>query len=138
MNKDISILIADDNEMMSNLIRLMLEKNGFKNIIEVHDGTSAFNTIKAQKIDLIIADWHMDGISGIELLKKVRADGKIGSTPFIIVSVEGLDVSIDTAFKHGVSDFISKPFRMEVLLEKITKVMEKSILNNCNRISGES
>jgi PleD family two-component response regulator len=126
MNKDISILIADDNEMMSSLIRIMLEKNGFKNIIEVHDGTSAFNTIKAQKIDLIIADWHMDGISGIELLQKVRADGEIGSTPFIIVSVEGLDVSIDAAFKHGVSDFISKPFKREYLLEKITKVMEKS------------
>lgn len=126
MNKDISILIADDNEMMSNLIRLMLERNGFKNIIEVLDGTSAFNTVQAQKIDLIIADWHMDGLSGIELLKKVRADGKIGDTPFIIVSVEGLDVSVDTAFKHGVSDFISKPFKMEDLLQKIAKVMEKS------------
>jgi two-component system, chemotaxis family, chemotaxis protein CheY len=125
MNKDISILIADDNEMMSNLIRIKLGKNGFKNIIEVRDGISALNTIKAQKIDLIIADWHMDGISGIELLQKVRADGKIGSTPFIIVSVEGLDVSIDTAFKHGVSEFISKPFRMEELLETIAKVMEK-------------
>jgi CheY-like chemotaxis protein len=62
-----------------------------------------------------------------ELLQKVRADGKIGNTSFIIVSVEGLDVSVDTAFKHGVSAFISKPFRKEVLLEKITKIMEKSI-----------
>jgi len=126
MNKDISILIADDNEMMSNLIRIMLEKNGFKNIIEVRDGTSAFNNIKTQKIDLIIADWHMEGISGIELLQKVRTDEKISGTPFIIVSVEGLDVSIDKAFKLGVSDFISKPFRMDVLMETLTKVMEKS------------
>lgn len=125
MNKDISVLIADDNEMMSNLIRIVLEKNGIKKIIEVHDGTSAFNTVQTQKIDLIIADWHMDGISGIELLKKVRADGKIGNTPFIMVSVEGLDVSVDTAFKHGVSDFISKPFRKEDLLKKVTEVMEK-------------
>ncbi|MEN6330771.1 MAG: response regulator [Smithella sp.] len=126
MNKDISILVADDNELMSNLIRAMLEKNGFKNITEVRDGTSALNTVKDQKIDLIIADWHMDGLSGIELLQKVRADGKIGKTPFIIVSVEGLDVSIDTAFKFGVSDFLSKPFTTNNLLEKITKVMEKS------------
>ncbi|OPY86922.1 MAG: Chemotaxis protein CheY [Smithella sp. PtaU1.Bin162] len=126
MNKDISVLIADDNEMMCSLIRIMLEKNGFKNIIEVHDGTSAFNTIKARKIDLIIADWHMEGISGIELLQKVRADEKISGTPFIIVSVEGLDVSIDKAFQYGVDEFISKPFRMEVFMEKITKVMEKS------------
>lgn len=125
MNEDIVILIADDNEMMSNLIRITLAKKGFKNIIEVRDGTSAFNTVKNQKIDLIIADWHMDGISGIDLLKKVRADDKIGNTPFIIVSVEGLDVSVDTAFKHGVSGFISKPFRKEDLLNKVTEVMEK-------------
>jgi two-component system chemotaxis response regulator CheY len=126
MNKDISILVADDNDLMSNLIRMMLERNGFKNITEVRDGTSALSTVKAQKIDLIIADWHMDGLSGIELLQKVRGDGKIGKTPFIIVSVEGLDVSIDTAFKFGVSDFLSKPFSMDSLLGKVTKVMEKS------------
>lgn len=126
MNKNITILIADDNEMMTDLIKLMLEKNGFKNFTEVRDGSSAFNVIKSQKIDLIIADWHMEGMSGIELLQKVRLDDNIGNTPFIMVSVEGLDVSIDTAFKCGVSDFISKPFRMEVLMEKITKVMEKS------------
>ena len=126
MNKDISILVADDNDLMSNLIRMMLERNGFKNITEVRDGTSALSTVKAQKIDLIIADWHMDGLSGIELLQKVRGDGKIGKTPFIIVSVEGLDVSIDTAFKFGVSDFLSKPFSMDNLLGKIAKVMEKS------------
>ena len=126
MNKGISILVADDNDLMSNLIRMMLERNGFKNITEVRDGTSALSTVKAQKIDLIIADWHMDGLSGIELLQKVRADGKISKTPFIIVSVEGLDVSIDTAFKFGVSDFLSKPFSMDSLLGKITKVMEKS------------
>jgi len=126
MNKDISILVADDNEMMSNLIRIMLEKNGFNNIIEVRDGMAAFNTVKAQKIDLIIADWHMDELSGIELLKKVRADVKISNTPFIIVSVEGLDVSIDTAFTHGVNDFLSKPFTMEDLIKTVTKVLETS------------
>ena len=71
MDKNISILVADDNELMSNLIRMMLEKNGFKNITEVRDGASAFKTLQAQKIDLIIADWHMDGLSGIELLQKV-------------------------------------------------------------------
>lgn len=124
MNKDLSILIADDNEMMSNLIKIMLEKNGFKNIVEVNDGTSALNTINTRNIDLIIADWHMGGISGIELLQKVRADEKTAGIPFIIVSVEGLDVSIDKAFKLGVSDFISKPFRMETLMETINKVMK--------------
>jgi len=126
MDKNISILVADDNELMSNLIRLMLEKNGFKNITEVRDGASAFKTLQAQNIDLIIADWHMDGLSGIELLQKVRADDKMRDTPFIIVSVEGLDVSIDTAFQCGVSDFLSKPFKMDGLLGKITKVMEKA------------
>jgi len=126
MDKNISILVADDNELMSNLIRMMLEKNGFKNITEVRDGASAFKTLQAQKIDLIIADWHMDGLSGIELLQKVRADDKMRDTPFIIVSVEGLDVSIDTAFHYGVSDFLSKPFKMDSLLGKITKVMEKA------------
>jgi len=126
MNKDISILIVDDNETIRMVMRRMLEKNGCKNIHETCDGQSAFKLVKSRKIDLIIADWNMEGMTGLELLKKVRQDNDISKTPFIIVSVEGLDVSVNTAFQCDVSDFLSKPFTVEAFLGSIEKTMQMS------------
>ncbi|MBN1380484.1 MAG: response regulator [Deltaproteobacteria bacterium] len=127
MDKNISILVTDDNESIRIVIRRILEKKGYQNVYEVGDGMSAFQLLKSQKIDLIIADWNMPVMSGIELLKKVRQDNEISKTPFIVVSVEGLDVSMETAFQSGVSDFISKPFTAEALIASLEKVMPGSI-----------
>lgn len=121
--KNITILIVDDNELMRNLIRHMLESQGYMDFVEAVDGSSAFTILKSQKIDLVFADWNMLGMTGIELLKKVREDSTIGKTPFIMVSVEGGAVSIDEALKYGVSDFISKPFTSKILIETLEKVM---------------
>ena len=123
MTKSITIMIADDNEPMRTLIRRMLERDGYMDIVEADDGSSAFKILKSQKIDLIFSDWNMFGTTGIELLKKVREDSRIGKTPFIMISVEGGAVSIDVAIKSGVSDFISKPFTSRILIETLEKVM---------------
>jgi CheY-like chemotaxis protein len=126
MSKNPTILIADDNKTIRIVMRRMLEKKGYKHIIEVEDGLTAFQVMKTQKIDVVIADWHMEGLSGIELLQRIREDSHIGDTPFIMVSVEGLDVSLDAAFKYGVSDFVSKPFTADILLESLEKVMQQA------------
>ena len=121
--KNITILIVDDNEPMRTMIRHMLESHGYVDLVEADDGSSAFTILKSRKIDLVFADWNMLGMTGIELLKKVREDSTIGKTPFIMVSVEGGAVSIDEALKYGVSDFISKPFTSKILIETLEKVM---------------
>ncbi len=123
MNKDISIMIVDDNEPIRLVIRAILKNEGYKHFDEAEDGVSALKILKSKKIDLIISDWNMLGITGIELLLKVRADQEIAQTPFIIVSVEGGDVSMDRAFKSGANDFVSKPFTRSELIASVNRVM---------------
>ena len=114
--KNITILIVDDNEPLRTVIKHMLESHGYMDFVEADDGSSAFTILKSRKIDLVFADWNMLGMTGIELLKKVREDSTIGKTPFIMVSVECGAVSIDAALKYGASDFISKPFTSKILI----------------------
>ena len=116
-------MIVDDNEPIRLVIRAILEKDGYKHFVEAADGVSAFKILKSKKIDLIISDWNMLGISGIELLLQVRSDQEIAQTPFIMVSVEGGDVSMDRAFKSGANDFISKPFTRNDLIASVNRVM---------------
>jgi two-component system, chemotaxis family, chemotaxis protein CheY len=123
-NKSATILIVDDNGSMRTVIRHILENDGYRDIIEAHDGASALGIMKRRRIDLIISDWNMFGMTGIELLKKVRSDRDVGRTPFLMLTVEGLEVSRDEAFAHGVSDFISKPFKSRDLLDAIARVRE--------------
>lgn len=123
-NKSATILIVDDNESMRTMIRHILEHGGYEHTVEVRDGSSAFKIVKSRRIDLIISDWNMFGMTGIELLKKVRADCDVGQTPFLMLTVEGLEVSRNEAIAHGVSDFMSKPFKSRDLLEAIARILE--------------
>ncbi len=123
MNKDISIMIVDDSKPIRLVIRAILEKEGYENFDEAEDGVSALGILKSKKIDLIISDWNMKGITGIELLLKVRENQETAQTPFIMVSVEGGDVSMDQAFKSGANDFISKPFTRNDLVASVNRVM---------------
>jgi two-component system chemotaxis response regulator CheY len=131
------ILIVDDNESMRTVIRHALENAGYQNIIEAEDGSSAFTIAKAKKVDLIISDWNMWGMTGIEFLKKVRNDGEIGSTHFLMLTVEALDVSRDDAFAQGVSDFLTKPFTAKSLLKKIEKLLGYAPHDNSTTKTGE-
>ena len=123
MNEGTTILIVDDNEPMRMLIRNILTREGYKHFFEADDGSSAYKILKAQKIDLIISDWNMLGMTGIELLKKVRADQDISQTPFIMVSVEGLSISKKQASQCGADAFVSKPFSVKTLTSSVARLM---------------
>ena len=123
MDKNITVLIVDDNSIMRTIIRQILEHAGYTDIIEDSDGYTAFKIIKSRKIHLIISDWNMVGVSGVELLKKVRADEEVGNTPFLMVTVEGMEASREVAFQHGASGFVAKPFHVMELLEEVEKVL---------------
>ena len=125
MGKDMKILVVDDFTTMRKVVRNLLKQGGYENVVEAEDGQAALRTIKSQKIDFIISDWNMPNMTGIELLKAVRADAEISATPFLMVTAEALQDNVIAAVKAGVSNYIVKPFTAEVLSEKIAKIVEK-------------
>ncbi len=125
MGKDVKILVVDDDAPMRTIIRYILEHTGYHNVIEAHNGLSAFEVLKSQKIDFIISDWNMPGMTGLELLRKVREDSAVGQTPFLMLTVEKFAESMDTAAQNGVSGYMVKPFTAKVLIEKMEKIIGK-------------
>ncbi|MCK9363683.1 MAG: response regulator [Syntrophales bacterium] len=125
MGKEIKILVVDDFATMRKVVKNLLKQAGFENVVEAEDGVAAMRVLKSQRIDFIVSDWNMPNMTGIELLKAVRADQDLASTPFLMVTAEALQDNVVAAVKAGVSNYIVKPFTAEVLNEKIMKIMEK-------------
>jgi len=114
-----SILIVDDSKSMRKVLILILEEAGYKNVHEAIDGNSALAFIKTNPVDLILGDWIMPGISGLELLEKIRANPKTESLPFIMISSEARSVSISNAKKLRIDGYIAKPFLDQEVVEKV-------------------
>ncbi len=124
VEKNIKILVVDDFATMRKVVRNLLKQVGYEDIVEAEDGVMALRALKSQKIDVIISDWNMPNMSGLELLKAVRGDAELAKTPFLMVTAEALQDNVVAAVKAGVNDYIVKPFTAEVLNEKIVKIME--------------
>jgi two-component system chemotaxis response regulator CheY len=107
---------------MRRIIKNILTQLGFKNIIEADDGTTALDVLKSEKIGLIVSDWNMPKMTGLDLLKAVRADASLANTPFIMVTAEAQQDNIILAVKAKVSQYIVKPFTAETLSEKLNKI----------------
>lgn len=119
---NMKILVVDDFATMRRIIKNILTQLGFKNIIEADDGTTALNVLKSEKIGLIVSDWNMPKMTGLDLLKAVRADTSMANTPFIMVTAEAQQDNIILAVKAKVSQYIVKPFTAETLSEKLNKI----------------
>jgi len=124
VDKKIKILVVDDFATMRKVIRNLLKQIGYDNVIEAENGQIAFKTLKSQQVDFIISDWNMPTMSGLELLKAVRADADLGKTPFLMVTAEALKENVVEAVKAGVNNYIVKPFTAEILESKIAKIIE--------------
>ncbi len=124
-DKNMKILIVDDFATMRKVIKNLLRQTGYQNVTEAEDGVVALKELKSQKIDFIISDWNMPNMTGIELLRAVRADSELSSLPFLMVTAEALQQNVVEAVKAGVSNYIVKPFTAEVLSEKIEQIIEK-------------
>jgi len=122
--KNIKVLIVDDFATMRKVVRNLLKQVGYEDIVEAEDGVMALKALKSQKIDVIVSDWNMPNMTGLELLKAVRADEELSKTPFLMVTAEALQDNVVAAVKAGVNNYIVKPFTAEVLNEKIKKIME--------------
>ena len=119
MDTSIKVLVADDFATMRRIVKGVLKQLGFNNIVEAEDGSTALDALKKEKIGLIVSDWNMPKMTGLDLLKAVRGDEGLKGIPFIMVTAEGLKENVLEAVKLGVTNYIVKPFTPEAFSEKI-------------------
>lgn len=121
-NPNMRVLVVDDFSTMRRIIKNILRQLGFTNIVEADDGTTAWDVLNKDKIEFIISDWNMPQMTGIELLRKVRASEEFGDLPFLMVTAEAQQENILEAVQAKVSNYIVKPFTAEVMKQKIDKI----------------
>ncbi|MFA5902533.1 MAG: chemotaxis response regulator CheY [Desulfobacula sp.] len=124
MDTSIKVLIVDDFATMRRILKNILKQLGFKNLVEADDGTSAWDILQGQSIDLIISDWNMPKMTGLELLKKVRASDNYKRTPFLMVTAEAQKQNVIEAVQAGVSNYVVKPFTAEAISDKLEKILK--------------
>lgn len=125
-NLNIKILVVDDFPTMRRIVKNLLNQLGFKNIEEAEDGMQAFNKLQSGEFSLVVSDWNMPNMEGIDLLRKVRQSQEpLCSIPFLMVTAEAEKEKVIEAIKSGVDNYIVKPFTLEVLKEKLEKIAEK-------------
>lgn len=116
------ILVVDDYQTMIRIIRNLLKQLGFENVDDATDGVEAMEKLRQRRYGLIISDWNMEPMTGYELLKTVRSDEALKTTPFIMVTAESKTDNVIAAKKAGVSSYIVKPFNAQTLRAKIEAV----------------
>jgi two-component system chemotaxis response regulator CheY len=121
--KDLVVLVVDDFATMRRIVRGILLDMELKQILEAENGSHALKLLETQKVDLIISDWNMPVMSGIELLRHVRADDRYKSIPFLMVTAEAQQANLVEAVQAKVSNYVVKPFTPDMLAEKIAKVI---------------
>lgn len=124
-DKNMKILVVDDFSTMRRIVKNILRQLGFVNIIEADDGSTALEILQREKIEFVVSDWNMPKMTGLELLKVIRADDALKHIPFLMVTAEAQQENIIEAVKSGVSNYIVKPFTAETLSQKINQIFTK-------------
>ena len=119
------VLVVDDFATMRKIIRNCLKQIGFEDIVEAEDGSVALQVLKNDKVGLVVTDWNMPNISGLELLRQIRQHPKMAQVPVLMVTAEGMKENVLEAVKSGVNNYVVKPFTAEVLQEKIEIIFKK-------------
>ena len=123
LDKATNVLIVDDYKTMLRIIRNLLKQIDFNNVEEATDGAEALGKLRAGSFGLVISDWNMQPMTGLQLLQEVRADARLKATPFIMITAESKAENVIAARQAGVSNYIVKPFNAETLRDKIEKVL---------------
>ena len=122
---EINILVVDDFPTMRKIVKSVLKQLGYHNILEAEDGSAALSILNNnQNIQFVVSDWNMPNMTGIELLKAVRANPKLKHLPFLMVTAEADKDNIVEAVKSGVSNYVIKPFNAATMKEKIDKIFK--------------
>ncbi len=123
VDMNMNVLIVDDYKTMLRIINNLLKQLGFKNVEEATDGSEALRKLRDGNFGLVISDWNMQPMTGLQLLKEVRADAKLKALPFIMITAESKTENVVEAKTAGVSNYIVKPFKAETLKQKLTAVI---------------
>ena len=123
VKKDMAILIVADYKTMLRIIRNLLKQLDFGNVDEATDGAEALQKLRKKEYGLVISDWNMEPMTGLQLVREVRSDKKLKDTPFIMVTAESKTENVVAAKEAGVSNYIVKPFNAETLKQKIASVL---------------
>jgi two-component system, chemotaxis family, chemotaxis protein CheY len=121
-DKNFKVMIVDDYTTMLRILRNLLRQIGIENVEEATNGNDALAKLRGTTSNLIISDWNMQPMTGLDLLREVRSDEKLKKTPFIMVTAESKTDNVIAAKKAGVSNYIVKPFNAETLRAKIESV----------------
>lgn len=125
MNKNMKILVVDDFSTMRRIVKNLLRDLGFSNTHEADDGNTAWPMLQNGDFDFVVTDWNMPGMTGMDLLKKIRADERLKGTPVLMVTAEAKRDQIVAAAQAGVNGYVVKPFTAAALKEKIEKIFER-------------
>jgi two-component system chemotaxis response regulator CheY len=123
VDMNMPILIVDDYKTMLRIIRNLLKQLGFNNVDEATDGSQALHKLRDKSYGLVISDWNMEPMTGIQLLREVRADSKLKDLPFIMITAESKTENVIAAKQAGVSNYIVKPFNAATLKQKLTSIL---------------
>jgi two-component system, chemotaxis family, chemotaxis protein CheY len=127
LDKNMKILVVDDFSTMRRIVRNLLVELGFSGplIQEADDGESAMTMLRSTSFGLLVTDWNMPNMTGIELLRKIRADAALKTLPVLMVTAENNREQIITAAQAGVNGYIVKPFAAATLEEKLVRIFER-------------
>ena len=120
-----AILVVDDQQPMRKTIAYILRQAGLKNISFAEDGESAWKVITASPVDLVLLDWNMPRMSGLELLGRIRRSEEYGKLPVVMITAEANEEHVLTAINAGVTNYIVKPFAPDVLVKKMREAAEQ-------------
>lgn len=123
VDMNMNILIVDDYKTMLRIIENLLKQLGFKNIFQATDGSMALKMLRDGNFGLVISDWNMLPMTGLQLLKEIRADAKLKPMPFIMITAESKTENVVAAKEAGVNNYIVKPFNAETLKQKLVTVI---------------
>jgi two-component system chemotaxis response regulator CheY len=117
------VLVVDDYSTMRRIIRNLLAQIGFADVEEASDGPTALRKLQSGGYTLVISDWNMEPMTGLQLLQEVRGNSQLKGLPFIMVTAESKTDNVVAAKQAGVSNYIIKPFNAETLKKKIESVL---------------
>jgi two-component system, chemotaxis family, chemotaxis protein CheY len=123
-DSNMKILVVDDMSTMRRIVKNIMKQLGFPNVEEAENGQDALDKLRAESFGLVISDWNMPVMTGIDLLRAIRADDKLKAIPVLMVTAEAQKENLIEAVKAGVSNYIVKPFTAEVLQEKMNKIFK--------------
>ena len=121
---NVRFLVVDDFSTMRRILKNLLKELGFVNVQEAEDGVEALKKLRSQAFDFVVSDWNMPNMSGIELLREIRADAKLKHLPVLMVTAEGKRENIIEAAHAGASGYVVKPFTAATLDEKLKKIFQ--------------